>query len=126
MRASPPRPSRSTVKLAPGADQDVTLSFAGREFQNMPALCTLVVKTDGREQRIPWTSTPAWPTAASNSTSRATGQSRTRRQRLLHFHFPQLFTVFTRHRNHMPSMIRCVNRIACYIGHQLGKTLLLT
>jgi hypothetical protein len=47
-----------TVNLAPGADQDVSLSFAGRESQDMPALCTLVVKADGREQRIPWTVYP--------------------------------------------------------------------
>ena len=47
-----------TVNLAPGAIEDVLLSFAGRESQNMPALCTLVVKADGREQRIPWTIYP--------------------------------------------------------------------
>ncbi|MGA2620974.1 MAG: hypothetical protein ABSF26_25405 [Thermoguttaceae bacterium] len=46
------------VNLAPGADQDVSLTFAGRESQDMPAFCTLVVKANGRDQRIPWTVYP--------------------------------------------------------------------
>ena len=51
-------PQPETVHLAPCADRDVVLSFAGRDSQNMPSLCTLVVKADGREQRIPWTIYP--------------------------------------------------------------------